>query len=70
VFYSCLADLLAKKHGTPYSKTLSLLHCSISFSLLRFAILPIQGSRTIRRIEHPSTSAELSLAEAHIDSSA
>jgi len=69
IFYSRLADLLAKKHGTPYSKTLSLL-CSISFSLLRSAILAIWGSRTIRHIEHPSTSAELRLAEAHIDSSA
>jgi len=70
VFYSRLADLLAKKHGTSYSKTLSLLRCSISFSLLRSAILAIRGSRNIRHIEHPSTSAELRLAEAHIDSSA
>jgi len=62
VFYSHLADLLARKHGTPYSKTLSLLHCSISFSLLH----SIQGSRTVRCIEHPSTSAELHSPEAHI----
>jgi len=39
VFYSCLADLLSQKHSTPYTKTLSLLRCSISFLLLHSAIL-------------------------------
>ena len=53
VFYSRLADLLSKKHGTPYPKTLCLLRCSISFSLLRSAILAIRGSRTVRHKEHP-----------------
>jgi len=62
IFYSHLADLLTKKHGTPYARTLSLLRCSISVSLLRSAILAIRGSRTIRHVEHPSTSAELHLA--------
>ena len=66
---SRLADLLSRKHGTSYVKTLSLLHCSISFSLLCSAILAIRGSRTIQRVEHPHTSAELRLAEAHLGSS-
>ena len=69
VFYSRLADLLLRKHGTSYAKTLSLLRCSISFSLLCSAILVIRGSRTIQRVEHPHTSAKLRLAEAHLDSS-
>jgi len=69
VFYSRLADLLSRKHSTSYAKTLSLLRGSISFSLLRSAILVIRGSRTIQRVEHPYTSAELRLAEAHLDSS-
>ena len=69
VFYSCLADLISRKHGTSYAKILSLLCCSISFSLLRSAILAIRGSRTIQRVEHPHSSAELHLAEAHLDSS-
>jgi len=64
-----LADLLSKKHGTFYAKTLSLLRCSISFSLLRSAILAIRGSRASRCVERPSTSAELRLAEARLDSS-
>jgi len=72
VFYSRLANLVAKKHGTPYSKTLPLIFAALFhlIFLLRSAILAIRGSRTIRRIEHPSTSAELHLAEDHIDSSA
>ena len=33
VFYSCLTDLLSKKHSTPYTKTLSLMCCNTSFLL-------------------------------------
>ena len=71
IFSSRLADLLSKKHGTPYTKTLSLMQCSISFSLLRSAILAIRGSRTVRpvHVERPTTSAELRLAEVQLDSS-
>ena len=68
VFYNHLTDLLSKKHGTPYPKTSSLLCCSISFPLLISAILAIRGSRTVWHVEHPSTSAELHLAESHLDS--
>jgi len=68
VFYNRLADLLSKKHSTPYTKTLSLLCCSISFSLLRSAILAIRGNRSVVHLEHPSTSVELSLAEAELSS--
>ena len=41
-FYSPLADSLSKKHSTPYT-----LRCSISFSLLRLAILAIRGNRSV-----------------------
>ena len=45
-------------------------YCTALFLfLLRSAILAIRGSRTIQRVEHPHTSAELRLAEAHLDSS-
>ena len=69
IFYSRLAYLLSKKHDTPYTKTLSLMRCSISFSLPRSAILAIRGSRTVRPVERPTTSAELRLAEVQLDSS-
>jgi len=55
VFYSHLADLLSKKHSTPYTRTLSLLRCCISFSLLRSAILAISGNRSVVHLECPST---------------
>ena len=60
IFYSRLADLLSKNHGTPYTKTLSLMRCFISFSLLRSAILAIRGSKTMRpvHVERPTTSAD------------
>jgi len=69
VFHSRLADLLSKKHSTPYTKTLSLMRCSISFSLLRSAILAIKGSRTVsHHLERSSTSVELRLSEAELSS--
>jgi len=44
VFYSCLADLLSKKHGTYFARKLPLLRCSISFSLATaFCYLGHQG---------------------------
>ena len=63
IFYSHLADLHSKRHGIPYTKTLCLMQCSILFSLLRSAILTIWGSRIVRAMECPTTSAELRLDE-------
>ena len=68
VLCSRLADLVSKKHNTPYTKTLSLLHYSISCSLLRPAILAIRGNRSVAHLECPSTSVELHLAEAELSS--
>ena len=68
VFYNCLADLLSKKHDTPYTKTFSLLCCSISFLLLRSAILAIRGNRSVVHLECSSTSVELHLAEVELSS--
>ena len=72
IFYSRLADLLSKKHGTPYTKTLSLMRCSISgFFFTPFChrlILAIGGSRTVRpvHVECPTTSAELRFSLTHL----
>jgi len=67
VFYSCLADLISKKHSTPYTKILSLL-CCISSSLRCSAILAIRGNRSVVHLERPSTSVKLHLAEAELSS--
>ena len=70
IFYSRLADLLAGKHNTHYAHMLCWMRCTISFSLLRSAILAIRGSRTLRYAERPSISTELCLVESRIDFSA
>ena len=48
VVYRRLASLLAEKQGRPYSSTLYWLRCRLNFSLLRSAIMCIQGSRNQR----------------------
>ena len=53
IFYSCLADLLSRKHSSYYSHMLSWMRHTLSFSLLRSAILAIRGSQTIRFAECP-----------------
>ena len=69
VFYSRLSDLLSKKHSSPYyTKTLPLLRCSISFSLLHLAILAIRGNRSGVHFKCPSTSVELHLAGVELSS--
>ena len=35
IFYSCLADLLTSKHSSDFGHELSLMCCTLSFSLLR-----------------------------------
>ncbi len=47
-----LALLLAAKHDKPYSNTVHWLRCRLSFSLLRSAIMCMQGSRST--IYHPA----------------
>ena len=66
-FFSRLADLLASKHSSDFSHMLSWMHCTLSFSLLRSAILAIRGSRTIKFSGRPSISTELCLVESQID---
>ena len=67
IFYSCLSDLLSIKHSSDFSHMLSWMCCTLSFSLLRSAILAIWGSRTIKFAERPSIFTELCLVESLID---
>ena len=45
-FYKRLADLLANKNNVAYSTTMAWMRCSLSFSLLRSAVMCIRGSRS------------------------
>ena len=46
VVYKKLASMLAMKQNRPYSQTMDWLRCTLSFSLLRSAIMCLRGSRS------------------------
>ncbi len=52
VVYKRLASMMATKRSKPYSKTMDWLRCTLSFSLLRSAIMCLRGSRS--RGGHPA----------------
>ena len=48
--YHCrLAELISKRKGEDYAKTLTWIRGKVSFSILRSALLCLRGSRSIRR---------------------
>ena len=64
-FYKRLADLLANKNNVAYSTTMAWMRCSLSFSLLRSAVMCIRGSRSSSH-RVPNASLELGVAESHL----
>ena len=56
VAYQRLASLLADKRQQDYSKTISWLHCSISFSLVRSAVMCLREARS--SFHHPTRQVE------------
>ena len=50
-FYKRLADMLAAKRETKYSKLMGWLRCKLCFAITRSAIMCIRGSRSSRH--HP-----------------
>ena len=44
--YKRIAAMIAEKHSKPYSRTMHLIRCRLSFSLLRSAIMCLRGSRS------------------------
>ena len=68
-FLQHLASLLAEKHRETYSTTMAWLRTTISFSLLRSAIICMRGSRsTTRRVpaETNSMVPGLAISQAHV----
>jgi hypothetical protein len=51
VFYKRLASMHSTIHDKPYSQTMCFVRCQISFSLLRLAIMCLQGARSSKH--HP-----------------
>ena len=64
-FYKRLADLMAVKNSAPYSTTLAWMRCTLSFSLLRSAVMCMRGSRSSSH-RVPVASLELGVAESHL----
>ena len=52
VVYKRLASLIAEKHDTSYHRTVHWLGCRLNFSLLRSAIMCLQGSCST--VNHPA----------------
>ena len=64
-FYKRLADLMSTKNNTTYSKTIAWIRCTLTFSLIRSAVMCIRGSRSISH-RVPDSSIELGVAESHL----
>ena len=66
LLYKRLADKISKKKkNTMYSKTMAWIRCTLSFTLLRSAVMCIRGSRsTSHRV--PNASLELGVAESQL----
>ncbi len=61
-FYKRLADMLSTKKKAPYSSTMASMRCTLSFTLLRSAVMCIHGSRSSsHRVS--DASIELGVAE-------
>ncbi len=65
-FYKRLAGMICEKKDTSYSKTIGLIRCKLSFSLLRSTIMAIRGARS--SIKHGALREPISLqsAEGHL----
>ena len=64
-----LASMLSEKGDQPYSSTLALMRCKLSFTLLRSSIQAIRGARSAagRAFRHEVLPADLVISEAGFD---
>ena len=66
-FYRRLASLLASRWGDDYSVVMGWLHCSLSFSLLRSAIVCVHGAcSSIGHFHHAPPPLDLVRVESNI----
>ena len=66
VFYRRLASLLAEKQAQTYAKTIGWLRCTLSFSLMRSALMCIRGARSTKKQPDrpPALDTQIELAAA------
>ena len=72
IAYKRLASLLADKRKQDYSKTISWLRCSISFSLVKSAVMCLRGARSSFhqpvRQAHCEVPLDVAISEGHVPS--
>ena len=66
VFYRRLAGLLAERRKEAYPHVMGLLRTTLSFSLLRSAILCLRGSRQRKSAFMPTSPADVVISEARL----
>ena len=66
VTYQRLASLLSDKWNSPYSVIMGWLRCSLSFSLLRSALMCVRGSRSRAGSPGVPVAVDLTVAEGHL----
>ena len=66
VTYRRLASLLSDKWNSPYPVIMGWLRCSLSFSLLRSALMCVRGSRSRAGSPGVPVAVDLAVAEGHL----
>ena len=65
VAFKCLAELLAQKRKSEYGITLAWMRCTLSFALIRSAVMAIRGSRCASN-RNPEANIELRYSEGRL----
>ena len=61
VVFKRIASMIADKTSQSYTSTIRLIRCKLTFSLLRFTITCLRGSRSLSRNEHHLNPADTDL---------
>ena len=64
-YHSRRAELVATKKGESYATTMSWIRATVSFALLRLALLCLRGSRAKRRIHLKLPDIDFDIAKGH-----
>ena len=64
--YKRIASLIATKQDQLYSQVISWMHCVLSFSLLRSAIMCLRGGRTLFQARPVCSVIELAMSESRV----
>ena len=66
IAYKCLASLLSEKWNFPYPLIMGWLHCFLGYSLLRYSLMCLRGSRSRSSSPGVPSAVDLVVAEGHL----